>query len=522
MTSALARRVLAYGVIAALASAASDGGRTVRAASCESLTSLTIPNGQITAAAAVGAGPLAVGRGGMTVPAMCRVQAIATPSPDSRIAIEVWMPQAAAWNGKLLGTDNGGFSGAIGYPAMAAAVTRGYAAVGTDTGHASDQMDFGVGHPEKIIDWSYRAVHVMTDVAKVVVRSHQGRLPERSYFSGCSTGGQQALSEAQRYPADYDGIVAGDPGNDRLNLIYGFLWSWLATHDEQGQAILPSSKLPPIAAAAMAACDAIDGLRDGIIGDPRACHFDPASIACKGEDGPGCLTRPQIDAVKKVYDGAKNPRTGTQIFPGWARGSEQGWGTYITNPREPVRVGLFRGWAFHDPAWDMRSFDWDRDVAFVNAALPAVSALSTDLAAFKARGGKLVMYTGLADPVVPPAAVINYYDRVTATMGGRANTESFFRFFPAPGMAHCNGGVGPNTFDALGALERWVETAEAPRFIVATHTTGQQVDRSRPLCAYPQKARYKGTGSIDAAANFVCVDERTKSGGVRRQPTTSP
>lgn len=493
--------------VCAVAAVRSGAARPALAAgACESLTALTIPDVQVTSATAVSAGSVSVGRGSMAVPAMCRVQALATPTPDSRIAIEVWMPPASAWNGKLLGTDNGGFSGAIGYQAMAAAVTRGYAAVGTDTGHVGDQMDFGVGHPEKIADWAFRAVHVMTDVAKVVVRSHQGRLPERSYFSGCSTGGQQALSEAQRYPADYDGIVAGDPGNDRLNLIYGFLWSWLATHDENGQVILPGSKLPAIAAAATAACDAADGLRDGVIDDPRACHFDPASIACKGDDGPGCLMPREIEAVKKVYDGAKNPRTGAQIFPGWARGSEQGWGTYITNPPEPVRVGLFKGWAFHDPGWDMRSFDWDRDVAYINAALPSVNATSTDLSAFKSRGGKLVMYTGLADPVVPPQAVVNYYERVTAAMGGRARTESFFRFFPVPGMAHCRGGVGPNTFDALQTLEQWVEKDDVPRFMIATHTTGQRVDRSRPLCPYPQKARYKGTGSTDIAANFACVD----------------
>jgi feruloyl esterase len=500
------RRLMLAGACAVAAVRMGGAHPASAAGACEGLTALTIPDVRVTSATAVNAGPIGIGTRTTTVPAMCRVQAVATPTPDSRIGIEVWMPPAATWNGKLLGTDNGGFSGAIGYPAMSAAVARGYAAVGTDTGHTGDQMDFGIGHPEKITDWAYRAVHVMTDVAKIVIRSHQGRLPERSYFSGCSTGGQQALSEAQRYPSDYDGIVAGDPGHDRLNLIYGFLWSWLATHDEQGQSILPSAKLPALAAAAVAACDATDGVRDGVIDDPRACHFDPASIACKDADGPGCLMPREVEAVKKVYDGTKNPRTGAQIFPGWARGSELGWGTYITNPREPVRVGLFSGWAFHDPRWDPRSFDWDRDVAFVNAALPSVNALSTDLSAFKARGGKLLMYTGLADPVVPPQAVIDYYERVTTTMGGRARTESFFRFFPVPGMAHCRGGAGPNTFDALGTLEKWVEKGDVPRSMIATHMTGQQVDRSRPICAYPQRARYKGTGSTDTASNFMCVD----------------
>jgi Tannase and feruloyl esterase len=478
------------------------------AASCRQLAALTIPNVTIASATDVPAGPFTEGRS-LTVPAFCRVVAVAAPTPDSHINLEVWIP-SQTWNGKLLGTDNGGFSGAIGYAAMAAALNRGYATVGTDTGHTGGEMDFGVGHPEKIVDWAYRSVHVMTEVAKLVVRSLEGRFPEHAYFSGCSTGGQQALSEAQRYPADYDGIVAGDPGNDRLNLIYGFLWSWMATHGPDGRTLLPSAKLPSIARAAVAACDAADGVKDGLIGDPRSCHFDPSALACTGVEDDSCLTPPQVAAVKKVYDGAKNPRTGAQIFPGWARGSEQGWGTYITNPREPVRVGLFTGWAFHDPAWDMWTFDFDRDVAYVDAALPFLSAMSTDLGAFKARSGRLIMYTGLADPVVPPQDVINYYDSVARASGGITATQTFFRFFTAPGMAHCGGGVGPNRFDSLGALEAWVERGQAPDVIVASHATNQQIDRTRPLCAYPATARYKGTGSVDDQASFACTTAGTR------------
>jgi feruloyl esterase len=471
---------------------------------CDALTALTMPDVTITSAANVPEGQLTLGRP-LAVPAFCRVMAVATPTPDSHINVEVWMPPAALWNGKFLGTDNGGFSGAIGYAAMASAVRRGYATAGTDTGHTGDQMAFGVGHPEKIIDWSYRAVHVMTELARVIIRSHEGRFPSRTYFSGCSTGGQQALSEAQRYPADYDGIVAGDPGNNRLHLIYGFLWSWMATHDPDGVAILPTAKLPAIAAAAMAACDATDGLQDGIIGEPRACRFDPAALACAGAETDSCLTPPQVEAVRKVYGGARNPRTGAQIYPGWAPGSEAGWRTYITGAREPVRVDLFKGWAFHDPNWDMRTFDWDRDVAYIDGHLPMLNAMATDLGAFKRLGGKLLMYTGLADPVVPPGDTIAYYEAVVQAMGGAGPTSEFFRFFAAPGMAHCGGGVGPNTFDTLGAIEAWVERGVAPEVLVASHSAADRVDRTRPLCAYPRKARYKGTGSIDEAANFACV-----------------
>jgi Tannase and feruloyl esterase/Alpha/beta hydrolase domain len=469
--------------------------------SCEALASTALSNATITAARAYPAGEFTSGRT-FQVPAFCRVTVTSRPTPDSDIKVEVWLPDA--WNGKLLGTDNGGFSGAINYAALAGAIRKEYAAVSTDTGHTGDQMEFGIGHPEKIADWAYRSVHEMTVIAKAVVEHAKGRTPARSYFSGCSTGGQQALSEAQRYPADYDGVVAGDPGNNRINLIYGFLWSWLATHDTDGTPILPSAKLPALAKAAVAACDRNDGLEDGIIGDPRTCRFDPALLACKGEETDACLTPRQIDAVKKVYAGAKT-KSGDQLYPGWPPGSEAGWNTYITNPKEPVRIGLLRGWVFQDPSWDQRSFDWDKDVATVNAKYPFLNAMATDYSAFKSRGGKLIMYTGLADPVVSPFDTTAYYESVAKAMGGIDATRSFFRFFPAPGMAHCGGGAGPNTFDTLAALEAWVESGTAPDSIPASHATSGQVDRTRPLCAYPAVAHYKGAGSIDDAANFSCV-----------------
>jgi hypothetical protein len=470
-------------------------------ASCEQLTATTLPNATVTAARSYPAGEFTLGRT-FHVPAFCRVMATAMPTPDSDIKVEVWLPDT--WNGKLLGADNGGFSGAINYAALAGAITKGYAAVSTDTGHMGDQMDFGIGHPEKIVDWAYRSVHEMTTIAKTIVERAKGRAPARSYFSGCSTGGQQALSEAQRYPADYDGIVAGDPGNNRINLIYGFLWSWLATHDTDGTPILPTAKLSALAKAAVAACDKNDGLEDGLIGDPRTCRFDPSTLACKAAETDACLTPRQIDAARKVYAGAKT-KSGQQLYPGWAAGSESGWGTYITNPKEPVRIGLFRGWVYQDPSWDPRSFDWDKDVATVNAKYPFLNAMATEYTAFQSRGGKLIMYTGLADPVTSPLDTFAYYDSVVKAMGGVDATKSFFRFFPAPGMAHCGGGEGPNTFDALAALDAWVEKGTAPDSIPASHTTNGQVDRTRPLCAYPAVAHYNGAGSIDDVANFSCV-----------------
>ena len=486
---------------------------------CEQLGSIKLTNASVTLAHAYPAGDFTSGRT-FRVPAFCRVAVRATPTPDSDITVEVWLPEA--WNGKLLGTDNGGFSGAINYAGLARAIANGYAAVSTDTGHSGDQMDFGIGHPEKIVDWAHRAVHEMTTIAKAVTENARGRAPLHSYFSGCSTGGQQALSEAQRYPADYDGIIAGDPGNNRIHLIFGFLWSWLATHDASGTATLPTAKLPALAKASVAACDANDGVEDGVIDDPRTCRFDPAPLACAGAETDSCLTPPQIEAVRKVYAGA-HARDRRQLYPGWAPGSESGWGQYITNPGAPVRLGLFRDWVFKNPSWDPRTFDWDKDVATVDAALPVLNAMSTDYGAFNARGGKLIMYTGLADPVVSPLDTIEYYDSVVKANGGLEATRRFYRFFPVPGMAHCGGGAGTSTFDTLAALEAWVERGISPETIPASRSIDGRVNRTRPLCAYPAAARYKGSGSIDEAANFSCVSgERQKPRAPQDRPATAP
>jgi feruloyl esterase len=258
----------------------------------------------------------------------------------------------------------------------------------------------------------------------------------------------------------------------------------------------------------VARCDAADGLRDGLIGDPRRCDFDPAVLACGTDATNTCLTPEQVSAVRKVYAGARNARTGAQLFPGWVRGSEEGWGPYILDPREPVRLGLFRFFTFHDPAWDWRTFDWDRDVNFVEAQVPYLSAVSRDLQAFSSRGGKLLMYTGWADPVVPPEDIVSYYEAVARTQGGLRKTQQFFRFFAVPGMGHCGGGSGPNSFDTLSALEAWVEHGRAPERLIAAHSVNGKIDRTRPLCAYPGVARYSGNGSIESAQNFRCAVPR--------------
>ena len=482
---------------------------------CVQLTALTIPSVTITAAAEVAAGAFTPPgtQTALTLPAFCRVEATARPTSDSEIKFEVWIPPAEAWNGKFQGVGNGGYQGSISFGAMATALRRGYATASTDTGHTGDDMRFGQGHPEKLIDYGHRAIHVMTESAKLIVRNAAGRFAERSYFVGCSAGGQQALSEAQRYPDDYDGIVAGDPANNRIRQTFGFLASWIATHDADGTPIIPPAKLALLTRSAVAACDAIDGLKDGLIDDPRQCAFDPATVACTSSaDDATCLTAPQVAAAKKMYAGTTHPRTGALIFTGWPRGSEgfgepasQGWRQYILDPVAPMRADFFRYWLFHDPNWNFRTVDLERDLAYAEQKLPFLAAVEKDLTPFKKRGGKLLSYTGWLDPVVPPQDTVAYYEGVTKTMGGPAATRDFYRLFMAPGMGHCAGGPGPNQFDALGALEQWVEKGVAPDTMVATHRTAGKVDRTRPLCPYPQVARYTGTGSVDEAANFSCV-----------------
>ncbi len=454
---------------------------------CEQLTDMTIPNVIVRAAAMSQSG-----LGAPVLPSFCRIQAVASPVPDSEIEFEVWIP--AVWNGKFEGVGNGGYSGAISYSAMASALRKGYATASHNTGHAGDDLRFGQGHPEKVRDYAYRAVHVMTSNAKLFIRAHMGRAADKSYFVGCSAGGHQAMSEAQRYPEDYDGIVAGAPANNRLRQTLGFIHSWRALHRDDGTPLVPAAKLPLITKAVIAACDARDGLKDGLIDDPRRCGpVDLSSI----------LTADETTAIRQVWAGVKSPATGQAIFTGWPLGSEdngdQSWKPYLLNPQEPMRIGVFRYFLFHDPHWDWRTLDYDRDLKYAEQKLDYLQAVSRDLGAFARRGGKLLMYAGWADPVVPPQDTLSYYEAVTQSMGD-IKTRGFFRLFLAPGMAHCGGGPGPNQFDSLGALDRWVTKGMAPERIVATRGS-----RSRPLCPHPQVARYQGTGSIDEAANFVCT-----------------
>ena len=484
---------------------------------CPNLAALTIPMVTVNGATPVPAGPFrpTATSAEMTLPAFCRVEATARPTSDSEIKFEIWIPPVESWNGKFQGVGNGGYQGSISYAAMATALRRGYATASTDTGHTGDDVRFGQGHPEKVIDYGWRAIHMMTDTAKLVIRNAQGRFADKSYFVGCSAGGHQAMSEAQRFPDDYDGIIAGAPASNRIRQTFGFMHAWLATHNADGSPILTAAKLSLVTKAVVAACDANDTLKDGLVEDPRKCAFDAATLACKpGADEAACLTPPQVEAVKKVHEGAKNPRTGEQIFTGWPKGSEafgdtpnQSWRQYITDMKEPSRVGVLKYWLFNDPNWDVRTLDFDRDFAYANERLPYMHAVDKDLSPLKKSGAKMISYAGWMDPVVPPQDTAAYYEAVAKQMGGYDKTRDFFRLFMAPGMGHCAGGPGPalNQLDAVIALENWVEKGIAPDKLIASKTTNGKVERTRPLCPYPAVARYTGKGSIDEAANFVCV-----------------
>jgi len=473
------------------------------AATCESLASLRLPEAKITTAEVVSAGAFSPPGGQAaaykSLPEFCRVAATLTPSSDSDIKVEVWLP-AAGWNQKFQAVGNGGWAGVISYGAMAEAVRAGYATASTDTGHSGGSGSFALGHPEKLIDFSWRSEHEMTAKGKAIVQAFYGRAPRRSYWNGCSTGGRQALQEAQKFPDDFDGIIAGAPGNRTAMAL------WIAHALLKDPAsYIPRAKYPLIHKAALEACDANDGVQDGLIEDPVRCKFDPGVLLCKNAGDPDCLTAAQVEAARKVYMPGRNPRTGKELFGSLAPGSELGW-TVMGGGPEPYAPILdqLKFVVFQDPAWDWRTFDFDKDNArFERPEYLIMNATDPNLGKFVARGGKLLIYHGWADQNVSPYNTVQYFRSVQDTLGA-SKTANNIRLFMVPGMAHCSGGDGPNVFDKVGTLDRWVEEGKAPDSITASHSTSGKVDRTRPLCPYPQVAKYKGTGSIDDAANFVC------------------
>lgn len=536
------RKLLVIPCLNALLIAAVSGPHAAAApASCESLAKLSLPNTKITLAQVVPAGtfvappppyPTQTPPSYKDVPAFCRVTADIVPTSDSDIKIEVWMPMEN-WNGKFRGQGNGGFAGVIDYTGMAAEVKHGYATGGTDTGHTTTDAVWALGHPEKVIDFGYRGVHEMTAKAKAVAAAFYGSKPEHSYFASCSDGGREALMEAQRFPEDYDGILAGAPANYWTHLLVNAMWDLRATTLDP-TAYIPAAKIPAFSKAVLAACDAQDGLRDGLLNDPRQCHFDPATMICKDADSNSCLTAPQAAALKKIYSGPIDP-AGRHLFPGYVPGGEEGpggWSIWITGdaPGHSLiaffSLGYFTNMVYEKRDWDYKTFDIDQATKLADEKTAgALNSTNPDLTPFMKRGGKLILYHGWSDAAISPLNTIDYYRSVEAKMG-QGNTNSFTRLFMVPGMQHCGGGPGPSVFghdpddpandaehNIYVALEHWVEKGAAPSSVIATKyaddgNPGQGTQMTRPLCPYPQIAKYKGSGDPNDAANFVCAAGR--------------
>jgi feruloyl esterase len=512
MNLRIARMMGVFSVVAggSLAVCALTVAPVIAAGSCESLASLKLPDTTITEAVTVPAGAFTEpgGRGGRganaasSLPAFCRVAATLKPSNDSDIKIEVWLP-SSNWNGKLQAVGNGAFSGAIGYPAMMTALRAGYATASTDTGHVGNTAEFALGHPEKITDFGYRSEHEMTVKAKALIGAFYDNPLKFAYWNGCSAGGRQAMKEAQKFPNDFDGIIAGSPGLDWTGRAAGALRMAQVTRDEAAR--IPAAKAQLLHKAVIEACDAADGVKDGLIDDPTKCKFDPGVLECKGEDAPTCLTKAQAQTARLIYMSPVNPKTKREIT-GLAPGSELGW-TDLGWTQSARATGLdqFRYIVFKDPKWEVDRFNFETDIVRAEEVdQDTINALDPNLKKFFDRGGRLIQYHGWADPQISPGNSVQYYRRAIDANGGLSKVQASYRLFMAPGMGHCGGGEGPNTFDMVAALEQWVEQKKAPEQIVASHSRNGAVDRTRPLCPFPQTAKYKGTGSIDEAANFVC------------------
>jgi len=511
------------------------------AQACESLTSLKLPATTITSAEVIPEGPFAppppsqpvpgpLAGGPLRVPSFCRVQLTVAP----QIRVEVWMP-ATGWNGKFEGVGGGGYAGIISYPAMAAALRAGYATASTDTGHAGGVADgrFALGHPELVIDFGYRAIHEMTVKGKQIVEAFYGTAPREAYFVGCSTGGRQGLAEAQRYPDDYSGIVSGAPAIDWPHLLISGVWNAQATLKDPASYI-PPTKLTAINEATLAACDGTDGVKDGLVADGRQCKFDPSSLVCREGDSATCLTPKQAEALQKIYTGPRSA-DGKQIYPGRPPGVERGWDTFTTGSEPGQAASLILGGAYlkyfvlQDANADPMAFDFATDMKKVDKDDKNIAALQTfnaNLKPFRDRGGKLILYHGWGDDAISPLNTINYFKMVVdKTTGGpkaadasapedaafqqaARKTGDFMRLFMVPGMNHCGGGPGPNTFDAVTALSNWVEKKQAPDVLLGSHMTNGVADLTRPLCPYPQVAQYSGQGDVKDAANFSCTMPR--------------
>ncbi len=490
-------------------------------AACESLARAALPNAKVTRAEAVAAGPFAIpgpvqgpGPRSVDLPAFCRVAATLTPSPDSDIKMEVWLP--AQWNRKFMMVGNGGWNGAVSYAAMAEPLRRGYAVASTDTGHAGGRGTFAFGHPEKLVDFAWRAVHETTVKGKALTAAYYGGPPRYAYWNGCSSGGKQGLKEVQMFPEDFDGVVAGAPANNWIRLQTQSLVADMANIPKGGAPILGPAQFAILHKGVIDQCDERDGLKDGQVQDPRVCSFKATSLICKaGQDPATCLTPAQADAADRIYAPVHNPGTHALIYPGMPPGSELTWGPVVSQ-RWDTGADTF-ALAHNDPNWDLYALDLSKDVdAAEKGPTGMLPALSTDLSAFKARGGKIVQYHGWADPFIPTENSINYYESVVARQGGLPQTQDFYRLFLIPAMGHCGGAY---TFDWITTIEQWVEAGRAPEVVLGQHIPAPGVTPKPPppgalvfapeygvrtMCVYPNVARFQGGSNGEQPVDWVC------------------
>jgi feruloyl esterase len=502
--------------------AALTTGATAQAASCEGLSTLSLPHTTMTMAQTIAAGTFtAPARGGQQftdLPAFCRVQATLKPTSDSNIKMELWLPSSAqgagGWNGKFRGTGNGGLGGGagIGVGALANGVRRGYATAGNNTGHEGDSS-YALSHPEQIKDFGYRSAHEMTVAAKAIITAFYGTAPKLSYMAEGGGGTIAALSAAQRYPDDYDTIAVTGMSSYLTRHTFGQMWIWQATHRDAAS-LIPPGKYVVLHKAALDACDALDGIKDGIIGDVARCAFDPGVTLCKdrkddSNNAADCLTAPQVDAARKIYAGPKNPRTGVEVYSPLYPGSELGW-AQLAGGDAPlgIPVEFFKFYVFRDPNWDYgtRPVNFDSDVTLSNRPdIQAVNAVDPDLSRFFARGGKLLLVDGWSDNSVPPKDAINYYNAVGKRLGAKTVKESM-RFFMVPGMGHGPGTNGAENFnfDALRLIEQWKEDGLAPDQLIVSHFKDGVEIGKRLVCQYPQVAIYKGNGNPEDPASYSC------------------
>ncbi len=474
---------------------------------CESLASLSLPNTTITSAQTVAAGkytPPAASGGGQAgafqnLPAFCRVAATLRPSSDSDIKVEVWMP-AMGWNGYFQARGSSGMGGAIPLAAMAGTLKEGYATAGTDTGHTGDSR-YVLDHPEKVIDFAYRAAHEMDVKAKAIIAAYYGNAPRLSFIDGCGGGAFTAQNAMQRYPADYDGItITGFSHKTRHALFQQ--WVWDVTHKDQASNLSPE-KLTLLHNAVLNACDALDGVKNREIENPMLCKFDPKVLECRGADGASCLTAPQVEAVRKIYAGATNPRTGQPIYFPPMPGSERAWSA-MTGPQPfQLATDFLKHFVFKNPNWDpkARPFNYDSDVALAeNPQALLTNANNPDIREFVNRGGKLLLYEGWSDHFTLPGIAIDYYKKVVDALGAQRARDSV-RLFMVPDMTHCE---DRGEFDMVRELEQWIKTKKAPDQIIGSRVRDGKVVGTRLLCPYPQVATYKGTGDTDNTANYTC------------------